>query len=466
MASTLRRLLVIVLLVMLAPAAHAAAKPNPHNSSDCLFCHGATPKFGLDTRATVTFTGSTWDDPALCLRCHKPEENLHPLKVKPGAAAGMTAPADLALGRSPGLEGTVVCVTCHFVHAADADHALLDGFPGSQRPALFTSWQDLCRECHGTSLAKRSPHAGDEKTCVFCHQATPKKGQPAMVTQRGEALCNFCHGGMQNKHFEKANPFSGEVTCSTCHDPHLGTDHPGRLKASFLEAARVQVTIDPHYRKTLCFTCHKEEQGAPLLTADANALCNRCHGTGQIPGDPHPLVKVPPGMTIPAGWPLRDGSVTCSTCHRAGHREDRPFYRFLRGGPYRDRNDVCFQCHSKEEFAKRNPHKDINQLKGCEFCHAVRPVPGKDNAKTVKLLADVVILCLRCHDYTPHPAAFQHTIKLDTEWAGKIPAELPLNQNGEITCSTCHNPHIEEVENRKLRGGMTGMEICGQCHRM
>ncbi len=451
-------------LLVLWPGSGFGSEPNPHNGSKCLLCHQETPRFGIDTKATVTFRGGkSSDDPSLCSFCHKPEQNLHPLLVAPGPESlGTRPPGRLPLGESPGKEGTVVCTTCHFLHAARTDHALLRGFPGSQQPNLFSSWQDFCRECHGEGLASRSPHEGDERACVFCHQTRPREGEPVEVAPRGVELCNFCHGGIQDGHFKQANPFDGDVVCTNCHDPHLGPEKRARLKPEYFEAARDRTTINPHYREALCFACHGEEAGSSLINDDPVVLCNRCHGTGEIIGDIHPIRKVPESITPPPDWPLRKGFLTCMTCHLAGHPEHRDEWKFLRGGPYADRNDFCSNCHDPAGLSSRNPHQDINQGKGCEFCHAVRPVPGKDTIDTVKFLADPNILCLRCHAEDPHPAAFEHTMSLDEERAATIPAEFPVYKKMKIVCATCHNPHVEETEGHKLRAD--GMMLCIGCH--
>lgn len=454
---------VAVLFAVLSQA--GAAEPNPHNGRLCLLCHKETPRFGIDTRETVTFRSGAWDDPALCHHCHKPEENLHPILVEPGEKHMKTRrPANLPLGSSPGMEGRVTCTTCHFLHAAETEYALLRGFPGSQKPKLFSSWQHFCRECHGTGLRQRSPHGGDERACIFCHQNRPREGEAVDVAPRGIDLCNFCHGAVQNEHFAQVNPYGEDVTCTRCHDPHLGPENPARLKQEYIDAVRNSATVNPHYRNTLCLSCHTDGQGPALINDDPVVLCNRCHGTGEIIGDIHPIRKVPESITPPGDWPLRKGFLTCLTCHLAGHPEHSEEYKFLRGGPYAGRNDFCTNCHDPKSFAGRNPHRDIVQGKGCEFCHAVRPVPGKDTIKTVRFIADPNILCLRCHDESPHPASFNHTMTIDPERAAGIPETLPVYKGIKIVCATCHNPHIEEVEGHKLRGGMGGIEICAGCH--
>jgi hypothetical protein len=121
-------------------------------------------------------------------------------------------------------------------------------------------------------------------------------------------------------------------------------------------------------------------------------------------------------------------------------------------------------CHDTAAFEARNPHQDINQGKGCDFCHAERPDPERDTIDTVKLIADPNILCLRCHQPGAHPAAFEHTLNISKERSATFSEELPVYKGTKIVCATCHNPHIEEVENHKLRGGLSGFMICTLCH--
>ena len=81
----------------------------------------------------------------------------------------------------------------------------------------------------------------------------------------------------------------------------------------------------------------------------------------------HPMTKVPAGYTIPQGWPLFDGAMTCLTCHVAGHlagaaagQPDEPAGGpyLLRGAAAGDRVAICHRCHAKSTWAGRNPHQD------------------------------------------------------------------------------------------------------------
>lgn len=457
-------------LALLLPAAPAGAqhKPNPHLGIECTFCHAEAPRFGIDTRDTVTFWRAQGDEPQLCDRCHTPDENLHPLGIVPGPDRLDTRkPARLPLGASESVKDQVVCTTCHFLHASTADFYLLRGFPGSQNPNTFTDWRSLCRECHGGSLEKRSPHAGDERSCLFCHAAKPQEGQKVDSTEKGLRLCGFCHGVVEPEHYANTNPFPVVESCATCHDPHLGKDHPGRLRAGYYERMKDRVTFNPHLRRTQCFACHVTETGGALRTDDPVALCQRCHGSGEIPGMSHPLAKVPAGMAVPGGWPLAADTLTCSTCHLPGHIEDAGKPSLLRRGAPADPDSICLQCHKKDQWANRNPHREAaKENRGCELCHARWPIVGKDTSNTVTFRADITILCMRCHPADQHPGGRRHTVTMQSGREMEIPADLPLGLGNRITCSTCHNPMADTVESHLLRGLSKTEAFCNKCHKL
>lgn len=464
--------LAAALLASGAIAAGAADKINPHAELDCNYCHFDTPRFGVDTRDTVNFWRAEGDEPQLCERCHGPEANLHPLGVVPGPAyLGTRRPEHLPLGTSEAVRGQVVCISCHFVHAADADRALLRGFPGSDEPGLFSTWQDLCRECHGGGLEKRSPHSGDDRSCAFCHSTKPQPGQSAAVTPAGRKLCEFCHGLKNEDHYAGVNPFKERQDCTGCHDPHLGKDRPARLKAGYFDSIRDAVTLNPHRKRTLCFACHGDGKPGALRGADTVALCQRCHDSGKIPGMSHPMKKVPAGYSVPQGWPLTDGAMTCVTCHSPGHppgvvagRPDEPAgaLYLLRGAFAGKRTAVCFRCHAESQWAGRNPHQEIVRKKtGCNLCHAVDPNDGDAES----FVADSNILCLACHDDVDHPGGIRHTVTL-TAAMPAVPALLPLGTGRRITCATCHDPHIDPPVNHRLRGTKEPAAFCLRCHNL
>jgi len=98
------------------------------------------------------------------------------------------------------------------------------------------------------------------------------------------------------------------------------------------------------------------------------------------------------------------------------------------------------------------PHSDLP----CNACH----VTGAGGLPTapVGMSADAEELCLVCHGPgsespgTGHPSAFVPTRPL--------PAAYPLDPQGRITCSSCHQVHSEQP--MLLRSG--GAWSCRDCH--
>lgn len=485
-------------------------KPNPHFDLACSECHTGTPDLKKDTWATVKFVNGEEGNVKLCYSCHDASDNLHPINVDPTKATpAVKIPPDFPLERIGAAKGTIVCSTCHFIHAKTAGLKLLRGFPESSDPeeigkAKFKDRRDLCRSCHGEGLAKKSPHKGkdteDKKSCSFCHATEPKEGEPVKFTKSLVQLCDFCHAATKGAHFLLVNPFAdpnlkdeiakakvpmigGEYNCVSCHNPHGGTGEEKFLRKEFVQLALKSLRVRPHYMKAFCESCHtvrpKVAKGAPgaqplseipLREADPNKLCNRCHESGLSKSNAHPMKAVPDLYKgrIPKEWPLAGGALTCLTCHTAGDSVtlDPANPSFLRGGPYATRNAVCWTCHLKEEFAAINPHDLVQQMQGCEFCHATKPDLNKTKSiEDVSFKGDIVLLCLRCHDESPHPGNADHAVlpRKDFMEAKKIsiPKDFPLDSKGRVTCASCHNPHSYGAK----RGTMEGMEMCALCHQ-
>jgi predicted CXXCH cytochrome family protein len=462
-AVTVLILLTVVRLVL--PARPAEAAGNPHNLGSCSSCHPITPRFGVDTRYDVTFTTSA-DDPGLCASCHPAGEHRHPVLVVSGSGPAGARKSDyLPPGTSAAFAGKVVCTSCHFIHSADTRHGLLRGFPGSPDPRYFASVAAFCEECHGANLASRSPHAGGERSCAFCHAGQPSPGRKVEAPASFRDRCEICHRTVKEDHFAKLTPFGKQRECLLCHDRHgVSSDSPGLLSEGYRSAAADSVVIRPHFRRGLCFTCHANTDDYALRNEDVNALCDRCHASGKILPNIHPLRKVPPTITVPKGWPLTAGALTCLTCHVQGH-EDQPQGRWmLHGGPYATARAVCRNCHSTAGLEASRIHQEINENKSCEMCHKTRPQPGKDTIKTVTFIADPDLLCLRCHDQNASDGSVHHTGVLGRELEeGHIQSQMPL-YNGRVICATCHNPHVLDASGMRLRSSLQSSDFCVGCH--
>lgn len=221
---------------------------------------------------------------------------------------------------------------------------------------------------------------------------------------------------------------------------------------------------NPHYGPITCTACHVDEKKYELLDENLALLCNRCHGEGPLVGNHHPLRTVPDDISVPEDWPTQDGAITCLTCHLPSHDEYIGTYMFLRSESREKSMEFCLNCHNRESWEGRNPHKEINEGKGCGFCHDTRPKPGVDTLETVTFCSEPSVLCIRCHDIPPHPAGFDHTLTLDEGQAKKL-SNIALYRGTTIVCSTCHNPHLAQSREYKLREFALEYKACPGCHQ-
>lgn len=108
-----------------------------------------------------------------------------------------------------------------------------------------------------------------------------------------------------------------------------------------------------------------------------------------------------------------------------------------------------------------NPH--FYQVE-CMSCHLRAPKAGE--GATHLFVADIETLCLRCH--VDIRLSMSHPIGIKPSFS--LPADLPLDWKGELTCSTCHEMHPDKGEilaanDFFLRRNSRGRDFCFECHR-
>ena len=266
--------------------------------------------------------------------------------------------------------------------------------------------------------------------------------------------------------------------------------------------SKLPITTDVHYDARYCLECHVEippQKGPKFLRygGDFKILC-RCHYNTEK-NYPHPVDLEPSESLkrrIPHELPLQDGKVTCATCHQIFNQchdkpQDKIFLKedkFLRGAPYQNRTDICFKCHDINEYRKYNPHLQLdskNQIikARCLYCHSEVPDENRANYEDVKLVTNGESICLGCHmRMTENLWHTRHLrkppldiLKRIEELKDKYHIILPLDQDGKITCATCHNPHQKGVIPDKREGAKGAGEkhrfrltdnMCIRCHPM
>lgn len=278
---------------------------------------------------------------------------------------------------------------------------------------------------------------------------------------------------------------------------------------------------DPHWREDGCQGCHRgvPQQGkdARLRAKNINSLCNNCHDTVSVHNYIHAVGMEPSAEkrdrmpeTFRQAVTRGGGVVTCIACHdlpmqckkeRFEERGLNPL--FFRGGPYRERTDLCFNCHNPTHYERLNPHDQISDegelnTQRCLVCHSV--TPNRREAKSIddvsfNVTDDLTKLCTGCHPWRPHPGgAWAHfaansngvgpnhlvkppeaILKRLKESEVKRDVVMPLDPStGRVFCATCHNPHERGVQRhvRADRGAdgykrlrTTGaLPICDHCH--
>ncbi len=258
--------------------------------------------------------------------------------------------------------------------------------------------------------------------------------------------------------------------------------------------------VNPHWSGNSCSECHIEKlpswKGAGLrFNNDPIRLCNRCHDKDCVTTDIHPVEVAPAQdsqINIPSDWPLKDGKLTCLTCHDVKVQMSGNFAQktgnsnFLRGAPFKALTEFCFICHQQKEYKKTNPHKQLDDNGNiidsrCLFCHM--SIPNPEEAKgisDVSFKSDLKFYCINCHakEKTDHPGRSDHMIELPGNMKQSLLAQnelvhLPLDNN-RIFCGTCHNPHEKGViKNKQSMSGAGeddflrlngGYLLCISCH--
>jgi hypothetical protein len=269
---------------------------------------------------------------------------------------------------------------------------------------------------------------------------------------------------------------------------------------------------NPHWNNEDCTTCHRNTpKGKSLFLRgkDIDSLCEYCH-TGKYD---HSYIHP---SDISLGAPMRNkaakgflnnlnasGRVTCVTCHDIKaqcHSERRNEKRvnplFLRGGPYRARSEICYQCHDISGYQRRNAHDQIDdrgQIKEytCRLCHD--KTEGLEDAKSIAEVGfnvkdNLVRMCASCHDLKPHPSANfsftskgtpNHLVVPPDAIKSKIQKSelqhgviLPLDPiTGKVFCGTCHNPHergviknVAAAKGADEKNRLRIQNICTNCH--
>lgn len=140
------------------------------------------------------------------------------------------------------------------------------------------------------------------------------------------------------------------------------------------------------------------------------------------------------------------GEFHCDDCHDVSKKDACT--------PEKIDGRSCFECHDKDD-TKIGPIKYESELKLCTACHAPNVYVVYKHGE-VRAELDLI----RLHPYGSKPTPETY------------PTKLPLNEDGRITCTTCHNPHGQDPKMKLLRiyhpeNGTPAdvLPLCYDCHK-
>ncbi len=331
-------------------------------------------------------------------------------------------------------------------------------------------------------FAKPAENPHNKSKCEKCHadEVSFEKNITAvkLINDDGVTMCLKCHEDILNVHHPLRVQVNRDlpdylpvgkgnsVNCLTCHDLHSEdtSNHLVRTSSIGNYSSRIDICYDCHQEdfKELsphnseseglsCLTCHRDtpsirdtRKTVTLVTKNIGKMCNFCHN---IDEHNHPL-NVDTTVDISSELPRSaDKKVVCITCHDPHGTTGT--INFLREKYVLDL-----------EFGKyENPHQ-VKEYFNCMKCHV--DVPKVNDYVDCRYQDDFILVCYNCHgsDAVPcHPV----NIKLTDEMV--LPAGFPLNDDGLVTCVTCHNPDCSgeiKIEYQNFR--MLEKRNCPDCH--
>jgi DmsE family decaheme c-type cytochrome len=279
-----------------------------------------------------------------------------------------------------------------------------------EAPALpeFLMFRRALQQAPNAAGQPAAGYAG-EATCLTCHEDQSYRGtaHARSFNERTPAAtrgCESCHGPGQ-KHAESGDPAlirsfrtmaasEASETCTTCHN---------RASHALWDGSQHD------QRNISCATCHSvhSPKGQPQLVArNQTALCSTCHRS--VTNKQYRFNHMP----------LREGVLTCSSCHNVHGSTN---VRLLRAGTTID--ESCTSCHAEKRGPYLWEHAPVTE--SCVTCHEPH---GSNNDRM--LVSKQPFLCQRCHVTSRHPpTVYDGYLLQNSQNANKIFGRA---------CTTCH----------------------------
>ena len=255
----------------------------------------------------------------------------------------------------------------------------------------------------------------------------------------GEKECYTCHSHIKRKFMANIHGriFSGNPgnnleakSCEACHGP--GKAH--KIAADKIDKGeKVPLDVEFSLRKGagsvaknngLCLKCHEKNsqsiwKGSSHEMSEIGCIdCHTIHGEEKAHGTRSCIschVQKRTQMQRSSHVPLREGKVTCTSCHNP-HGSMGP--NMLRQS---STNENCYSCHAEKRGPLIWEHAPVRE--NCSNCHD----PHGSNLGSL-LVMRVPYLCESCHAMIYHPS---------TVYDGATLAARDKHQVGKA-CLNCH----------------------------
>jgi DmsE family decaheme c-type cytochrome len=255
------------------------------------------------------------------------------------------------------------------------------------------------------------------------HGSAPPAGPPAAppvanaADYVGAELCRACHSERYEKYLatkmgrlflKEPRDAREQRACETCHGPgraHVAAGG-GRGKGGLLTfGSKDPVPVEQ--RNLVCLQCHA--RGARLFwsgsTHESRGVpCTGCHRIMERVSDRHQLARADEIETCgpchvekrarqmrSSHMPLREGRLTCSTCHEPHGTLNQALLKRA------STNDTCYACHAEKRGPFLWEHAPVTE--SCTTCHDAH---GSNHEKLLKVAKPR--LCQQCHTEAGHPS--------------------------------------------------------------
>jgi predicted CXXCH cytochrome family protein len=389
----------------------------------------------------------------MCFSCH--DGSVHDSRDKicndPGHRVGIIPSQRVTIPEKFPLDanGAIMCTTCHTPHALKGRGGVMVEY-FIRTPNKNSSF---CKLCHVKNMGgKTKGNHPVDISATRNPEAIVKAGGVLGTELPNQIICETCHlthGGVNNKFLvlSAEDPKTRSVLCEVCHSKNPGMtkdpsikhfSHPlDLLPGAIAKVPKkwsngTEVTLGTG-GELVCRTCHKPHYAADsaFLLADFiehDSLCLECHSDhSQIAGSPHDLKVSAPEYVNTLGERATSAGL-CSPCHSIHSAREEKFIWSAPMGPSK-----------LDGWNEQHTFKDNRPVMVCTGCHSEGNVAGK-----------------QLPAFGLHPLGLDFPVEKRT-FANKellVGGAFPTYSNrgeltaeGNIVCSTCHNPHQWDPHN-------------------